>query len=48
MPGKLELFSNVVDGRWTARPTTILVDSVQLESGEAMSADFKKDVIPTS
>src|SRR5712671_634507 len=34
VPGKLALFSNVVDGRWTARPTTILVDSQQLESGE--------------
>ena len=42
VPGKLELFSNVVDGRWSARPTTILVDSQQLESGEAMSPDFKK------
>src|SRR2546427_2427419 len=39
--GKLPLFSNVVDGRWTARPTTILVDSQQLESGESMSGDFK-------
>ena len=28
--------------RWTARPNTILVDSEQLESGEAMSAEFKK------
>ncbi len=42
VPGKLELFSNVRDGRWTDRPNTILVDSAQLESGEAMSADFKK------
>ena len=42
VPGKLELFSNVVDGRWTARPSTILIDSQQLESGEAMSDDFKK------
>lgn len=41
VPGKLDLFSNVVDDRWTARPSTILVDSEQLESGEAMSADFK-------
>jgi type III restriction enzyme len=32
------------DGRggWLQRPNTILVDSRQLESGEAMSADFKK------
>ena len=50
-PGRLDLFSNVehapgtgeADGRrWSARPNTILVDSRQLESGEAMSADFKK------
>ena len=42
VPGKLALLSNVVDGRWSDRPTTILVDSEQLESGEAMSPDFKK------
>ncbi|HUF50981.1 MAG TPA: DEAD/DEAH box helicase family protein [Longimicrobiales bacterium] len=42
VPGKLELFSNVVHGVWSARPTTILVDSQQLESGEGMSAEFKK------
>ena len=42
VPGALPLFSNVVDGRWSHRPTTILVDSQQLESGEAMSDDFKK------
>jgi type III restriction enzyme len=41
-PGKLALFSNVQNGNWTARPNTILVDSEQLESGESMSADFKK------
>src|ERR1017187_7723791 len=42
VPGKLDLFSNVADGRWSARPNTILVDSEQLESGEAMSEDFRK------
>jgi type III restriction enzyme len=31
-------------GGWLARPSTILVDSAQLESGEAMSADFKQVV----
>jgi type III restriction enzyme len=41
-PGKLPLFSNVADGTWSARPSTILVDSQQLESGDAMSPDFKK------
>jgi type III restriction enzyme len=42
VPGQLEHFSNVVDGRFLARPRTILVDSAQLESGEAMKADFKQ------
>ena len=42
VPGALSIFSNERDGGWSARPNTILVDSQQLESGEAMSADFKK------
>jgi type III restriction enzyme len=42
VPGRLELFSNVDGGAFTARPNTILVDSQQLESGEAMSDDFKQ------
>ncbi len=42
-PGELELFSNVGDnGQWRGRPRTILIDSAQLESGEALSDDFKK------
>jgi type III restriction enzyme len=41
-PGNLRLFSNVEHGQWTERPNTILVDSKQLESGEAMSSEFKK------
>jgi type III restriction enzyme len=41
VPGKLPLFSNVVGGQFTHRPSTILVDSQQLESGEGMSDDFK-------
>jgi type III restriction enzyme len=40
--GKLELFSNVERDRWTPRLNTILVDSEQLESGETMTAEFKK------
>ena len=40
--GALPLFSNARDGKWTTRPNTILVDSVQLESGEAMSDDFRR------
>jgi type III restriction enzyme len=42
VPGALELFRNEEDGHWSERPNTILVDSEQLESGDAMSADFKK------
>jgi type III restriction enzyme len=42
VPGKLPLFSNVEGERWSARPSTILIDSEQLESGEAMSAEFKQ------
>jgi type III restriction enzyme len=41
--GQLPIFRND-DGRggWLQRPNTILVDSQQLESGEAMSDEFKK------
>lgn len=42
VPGRLPLFSNVESGQWSARPKTILVDSEQLESGEAMSDDFRR------
>jgi type III restriction enzyme len=41
-PGHLPLFSNVEDGNLLSRPRTILVDSAQLESGEAMKPEFKK------
>lgn len=41
--GQLPIFRNDDgNGAWLNRPNTILVDSQQLESGEAMSADFKK------
>ncbi|MCU0613455.1 MAG: DEAD/DEAH box helicase family protein [Desulfobacterales bacterium] len=41
--GQLPIFRNDDgNGGWLQRPNTILVDSQQLESGEAMSADFKK------
>ncbi|WP_121703490.1 DEAD/DEAH box helicase family protein [Streptomyces sp. E5N298] len=40
-PGNLPLFSNVIEGQALARPRTILVDSAQLESGEALKKDFK-------
>lgn len=40
--GNLPLFSNVKDGRPVKRPRTLLIDSAQLEAGEALSDDFKK------
>ena len=41
--GQLPIFRNDDEnGGWLQRPNTILVDSQQLESGEAMSAEFKK------
>lgn len=41
--GNLELFKNFDDaGRPLGRPRTILVDSEQLESGDALKDDFKK------
>jgi len=42
VPGALPLFSNVKEGRRAARPNTILIDSKQLESGEAMSREYKR------
>ena len=44
-PGFLPLLSNVDDdGRWLAKPRTILIDSAQLERGEAMKDEFKQAV----
>lgn len=42
VPGNLKIFDNS-DGHteWLASPNTILIDSEQLESGEAMSKEFK-------
>jgi type III restriction enzyme len=42
VPGQLPIFSNERGGDWVARPNTILIDSEQLESGEAMSPEFKR------
>jgi type III restriction enzyme len=42
IPGNLPFFSNVENDRWVSRSRSILVDSSQLESGESMTADFKK------
>jgi type III restriction enzyme len=41
--GHLPLLSNVVDGVWTTRMRTMLVDSVRLESNEALGGDFLAD-----
>lgn len=40
--GNLELFRNTENGRPLRQPRTILVDSKTLESGEALSADFRQ------
>lgn len=41
--GRLALFRNYDDfGNRLARPNTILIDSVQLESGEALDKDFRE------
>jgi type III restriction enzyme len=40
-PGACDVFSNAREGRWSHRPSTILVDSEQLERGIAMSDEFK-------
>jgi type III restriction enzyme len=43
VPGNLPVFHNSDDnGNWLSVPNTILIDSEQLESGEAMSKEFKK------
>ncbi len=43
VPGKLPILSNVNEyGKPLDMPGTILIDSEQLESGEAMSREFKK------
>jgi type III restriction enzyme len=42
VPGNLTIFRNSEGDQWLRRPNTILVDSQQLESGEAMSPEFKR------
>jgi type III restriction enzyme len=42
VPGKLPLFSNVDEnGNWKSRRRTLLVDSEQLEAGDALSDEFR-------
>jgi type III restriction enzyme len=42
VPGNLDLFSNVSDGRFLNRPNTLLVDSAQLDRGDALDPSFRK------
>ena len=42
VPGELPVFSNVQGGAWLERPNSLLIDSAQLESGEALDPAFKK------
>ena len=42
-PGNLPLFSNVESGKNMTRPPSIIVDSLQLESGETLSKEFLAD-----
>jgi len=48
IPGRLKLFSNVEDNgapeqrHFLDRPNTILIDSTELESGEALSDEFRR------
>jgi type III restriction enzyme len=42
VPGALALFSNEHAGGWAHRPVTILVDSEQLDRGDALSPEFKR------
>ena len=43
VPGRLELFRNFDEhGNPLARPNTLLIDSEQLESGEALDSNFRK------
>jgi len=42
VPGQMPVFSNEHDGGWSHQPNTILIDSEQLDSGDAMSREFKK------
>ncbi len=42
VPGHLDLFSNEQDGRFRDRPNTLLVDSAQLDRGDALDPAFRK------
>ena len=40
--GNLPLFSNIEGDRWKRRPVTLLIDSMQLDRGDALDPAFKK------
>ena len=40
--GNLSIFNNEDNGTWGDQPNTLLIDSKQLESGEALSETFKR------
>lgn len=42
VPGNLPIFNNEVNGAWGEKLNTLIVDSKQLESGEALKSAFKK------
>lgn len=42
VPGNLPIFSNEVNGAWGENLNTLIIDSKQLESGEALKSAFKK------
>jgi type III restriction enzyme len=44
VPGNLPLFSNVEGAAWKHRPVTLLIDSMQLDRGDALDPAFKKAV----
>jgi type III restriction enzyme len=41
-PGKLPLFSNIEGTAWRHRPVSLLIDSMQLDRGDALDPTFKK------
>lgn len=40
--GNLPIFNNEENGEWSEKLSTLLIDSKQLESGEALKGEFKK------
>ncbi|MFC1751643.1 BPTD_3080 family restriction endonuclease, partial [Patescibacteria group bacterium] len=43
--GKLEIFRNEKDDQWLDKPNTMIFDSAQIESGNAIDDNFKKTFI---